>query len=79
LQASVRFVQVVGRQVGGRVGINTDHFSIPLLFMLFCDFRAASGRFFKVFDPTLLGFPGKLFFGIDFLGRLHFKYHRSMN
>jgi len=47
--------------------------------MLFCDFRAASGRFFEVFDPTLLGFPGKLFFGIDFLGRLHFKYHRSMN
>jgi hypothetical protein len=34
--------------------------------VLFCGFRAASGRFFMVFDLTLPGFPGKFVTCFDF-------------
>jgi hypothetical protein len=50
----IRATQIVGRHAGRRIGIDTNHFRIPLLF-LFCGFRAASGRFvFWCPTPPLL-------------------------
>jgi hypothetical protein len=43
----VRVVQVVGRHAGGRVGIDTDHFSIPLRLFIYAASALPSGHFFK--------------------------------
>jgi hypothetical protein len=63
LKTRIGAAEVIRRHAGGTIGINTDHFRIPLL-LLFCDFRAASGRFFMVFDLTFPEFSGinSLFF-----------------
>jgi hypothetical protein len=57
LQVHIRASEIIRRHAGGRIGIDCYHFRIPLLIILFCGFRATSGRFFMVFDLTLPGFP----------------------
>jgi len=66
LQVHIRAAEIIRRHAGGRICIDCDHFRIPLLLCYFCDFRAASGRFFMVFDLTLPGFPGKFVACFDF-------------
>jgi hypothetical protein len=62
LQLRVRIADIIGRHAGGRIGIDTDHLRIPLLFYFFAASALPSGRFFMVFDLTLPGFPENCYF-----------------
>jgi hypothetical protein len=77
LQVHIGASEIIRRHAGGRIGIDTDHFRIPLLFILFCGFRAASGRFFMVFDLTLPDFPGKSLFLLPDARRINHRGHRG--
>jgi hypothetical protein len=66
LQLRVRIADIIGRHAGGRIGIDTDHFRIPLL-LCFAASAPRSGRFIMVFDLTLPGFPENYFNFCGFL------------
>jgi hypothetical protein len=71
LQLRIRATHIIGRHAGGRICIDTDHFRIPLLFILFCGFRAAYGPFlFLGVRPHHPWLSGKLFLSIFLHQRL---------
>jgi hypothetical protein len=60
LQVHIRAAQIIRRQTGRRIGIDTNHFRIPLL-LVFAASVLLPDRFYKVCDLTFPGSPGKLF------------------
>jgi hypothetical protein len=67
LQVHIRATDIIRCHAGGRIGIHTDHFFIPL-FLFIAASALPSGRLIMVFDLTLPGFSGKFLLGLFVLG-----------